>query len=132
MRIGDLARTAGVGVETVRFYQRRRLLRTPLRPDRGTRAYSPTDLARLRFIRRAQQLGFSLDEIVVLLELSERDCANVQVVARRKLAAVREKITDLTRLAGALQDVVSRCERRKPRDSCPIIQTLSNASDDRT
>jgi Hg(II)-responsive transcriptional regulator len=131
VRIGDLARGAGVGVETVRFYQRRGLLSTPPKPSRGTRSYSAGDVARIRFIRRAQQLGFSLDEIAALLKLSRTDCADVRALAQGKLALVHEKIADLTRLAAVLDEVIARCARRRPYDGCPIIDTLADASDKR-
>ncbi|MBM3358751.1 MAG: MerR family transcriptional regulator [Betaproteobacteria bacterium] len=127
MRIGDLAKLAGVGVETVRYYQRIKLLKTPAKPYRGIRNYSRDDLARLQFIRRAQQLGFSLEEIAALLRLSRADCANVQSLARRKLDLVQAKLDDLSRMSKVLEDVLVRCSRRKPHEGCPIIETLSKS-----
>ena len=81
MRIGELARRGGVGVETIRYYQRIRLLPLPERPYGASRSYAPGHLQRLRFIRRAQGLGFSLDEIASLLRLTRDDCRNVQALA---------------------------------------------------
>lgn len=129
MRIGELAQAAGIGVETVRYYQRERLVRVPPKPAGGARSYSDTDVTRLRFIRRAQQLGFSLTEIRALLRLSLTDCADAQVVARAKLSLVRDKLADLQRLATVLEGVLTQCERRGPYDGCPIIATLGDADD---
>jgi MerR family transcriptional regulator, mercuric resistance operon regulatory protein len=128
MRIGELAKTAGVGVETVRYYQRIKLLKIPAKPYRGIRNYSRDDLARLRFIRRAQHLGFSLNEITALLKLSRADCTNVQSLARKKLEIVRGKVDDLRRMSKVLEDVLARCASRQPHEGCPIIETLSKTA----
>lgn len=128
MRIGDLARAAGVGVETVRYYQRRQLVRVPLKPAGATRRYSETDLVRLQFIRRAQALGLSLSEIRALLRQSRADCDDAQAVARTKLAVVRDKLADLQRLAAALEAVLAQCAGRGPYDGCPIIATLAGSA----
>lgn len=129
MRISGLARASGVGVETVRYYQRLGLLGTPEKPQGGFRSYDESDLIRLRFIRRAQQLGFSLEEIASLLRLSAADCDDVQTLAVRKLGLVQDKIRDLTRMAGVLEEVLSQCRARKPHEGCPIIETLTGLSD---
>jgi MerR family mercuric resistance operon transcriptional regulator len=92
MRIGELAKSVGVGVETVRYYQRIGLLGVPQKPFGGMRSYSIKDLQKLRFIRRAQQLGFSLEDIQTLLELSSFECEQVQKLASDKLKAVHEKL----------------------------------------
>jgi len=131
MRIGELARTADVSVETVRYYQRLRLLATPRKPYSGFRTYTETDLAHLRFIKRAQQLGFSLEEIAGLIRLSSADCAGVQKLARHKQALVRAKIADLTRIAEVLDSVLRQCARRKPHEGCPIIESLSDPAKSR-
>lgn len=125
MRIGELARRAGVGVETVRYYHRIGLLPTPVRPSRGTRQYDADARRRLIFIRRAQGLGFSLEEIDGLLQLSRHDCANVQQIAWRKLDLVRDKIADLKRMEAVLTDALAACQARKPQAACPIIETLA-------
>jgi Hg(II)-responsive transcriptional regulator len=125
MRIGEFAKAAGVGVETVRYYQRIALLPTPGKPHGGTRSYTETDLARLHFVRRAQQLGFSLEEIASLLRLSAANCEDVQALASRKLELVRQKIADLTRMANVLEKTLKRCRSPRIHPGCPIIETLS-------
>ncbi len=125
MRIGQLAKSAGVGVETVRYYQRIGLMPTPAKPYGGTRRYEPGDLGRLRFIRRAQGLGFSLTEIRALLALSADNCRGVQHIAARKLALVQGKIADLRRMEQALNGTLARCKKRRPHKPCPIIETLA-------
>ena len=125
MRIGKLAKSAEVGVETIRYYQRIGLLRTPDKPYGHARTYTEADLARLRFIRRAQRLGFSLEEIANLLKLSAADCDNVQGLARRKLSLVREKIADLSRMAEVLEEALAHCTARKKYEGCPIIESLT-------
>jgi MerR family mercuric resistance operon transcriptional regulator len=127
MKIGDLARAAGIGVETVRYYQRRQLVRVPVKPAGATRTYAAADLARLRFIRRAQALGLSLSEIRALLRLSRTDCEDAQAVARTKLTLVRDKLADLQRLAETLESVLAQCARRDSSDGCPIIATLGGS-----
>jgi len=98
MRIGDLARTGDVNVETIRYYQRIGLLELPEKPYGGTRSYDEQDLQRLRFIRRAQQLGFSLEDIRELLELSSSDCERVEELAAQKLTEVKAKLRQLRRI----------------------------------
>ena len=124
MKISELAKGGGVGVETVRYYQRIGLLPIPKRTT-GTRAYGAGELRRLQFIRRAQTLGFTLEEIAGLLELSAADCKHVERVATARLDAVEERIAALQRVQGVLQDVVRRCRDRRPYDGCPIIETLA-------
>lgn len=128
MRIGQLARAAGVGVETVRYYQRQALLRTPEKPYGGTRSYDESDLGRLRFILRAKDLGFSLKDIGRLLALSQRDCDDVQAIAHEKLAMVRAKLESLRRMEQALVGTLEKCQSRSPHSGCPIIETLSDPS----
>ena len=124
MRIGQLAKSASVGVETVRYYQRLGLLTPPDKPHTGFRSYSKDDLARLKFVRRAQRLGFSLDDIAGLIELSNADCADVQVLARHKLDLVRQKLADLHRIADVLDGVLRQCTARGSHQGCPIIESL--------
>ncbi len=99
MKVSQLAAAAGVGVETVRYYQRIGLLPVPKRAA-SVRSYEPKDLARLHFIRRAQALGFALEEIASLLRLSASECRDVERIARERLAAVAEKIAALRAIAG--------------------------------
>lgn len=123
--IGTIARAAGVNVETIRFYQRKGLLRAPNRPAGGIRRYSKAEIERLRFIKSAQRLGFSLEEIAELLRLDDgTHCAEARELAERKLADVRAKLTHLARLEAALARLVQACRTRKRNVSCPLITSL--------
>jgi MerR family transcriptional regulator, mercuric resistance operon regulatory protein len=124
MRIGELARSVDVNVETIRYYQRIGLLEFPRKPYAGTRCYSSEDLKRLRFIRRAQQIGFSLEDIRELLELSSSDCERVEKLAAEKLNLVHAKLRQLHRIESILAKTVDQCARRKGNQPCPIIETL--------
>ncbi len=127
MRIGELARSVDVNVETIRYYQRIGLLELPERPYGGTRCYGTEDLKRLRFIRRAQQIGFSLEDIRALLELSSSDCRQVAKLAAEKLNLVHAKLKQLRRIESVLAKTVEQCARRKDNQACPIIETLSQS-----
>jgi MerR family mercuric resistance operon transcriptional regulator len=127
MRIGELARSVDVSVETIRYYQRIGLLELPQKPYGGIRSYSIQDLQRLRFIRRAQQLGFSLEDIQALLELSSSDCEQVQTLAAEKLNLVHEKLRQLRRIESVLAKTLEQCARRKVNQPCPIIETLTES-----
>jgi MerR family transcriptional regulator, mercuric resistance operon regulatory protein len=127
MRIGELAKTVDVNAETVRYYQRIGLLGLPRKPFGGTRSYSGQDLRRLRFIRRAQQIGFSLDDIRALLELSSSDCKQVGKLAAEKLNLVHAKLRQLRRIESVLAKTVEQCASRKAGQPCPIIETLSQS-----
>ena len=107
MRIGELAKTVDVNVETIRYYQRIGLLGLPQKPYGGTRSYSAQDLRRLRFIRRAQQIGFSLEDIRALLELSSSDCTQVGKLAAEKLNLVHAKLTQLRRIESVSQRLLN-------------------------
>lgn len=126
MRVGKLCKAADVGLQTVRYYQRIGLLRKPPRPFEGYRAYSRDDLVRLRFIRHAQQLGFSLEDVAVLLRLTRDDCDDARSVALHKLDIVRQKIASLGRIAAVLEAIAVRCKSRGKYRGCPIIETLTN------
>ena len=125
MTIGDLARAAGVNVETVRYYQRLGIFPEPPRARGSIRRYPDDALRRLHFIKRAQRLGFSLDEVKLLLELSDgKHCAETRELAERKLALVKEKLVDLSAMRGALTDLVSACRRGGRGCGCPLIDAL--------
>ena len=124
MRIGELAKSVDVNIETIRYYQRIGLLDLPEKPYGGTRSYRDEDLLRLRFIRRAQQLGFSLEDIRALLELSIADCDRVEKLAVEKLNLVRSKIRQLRRVESILSKTLQQCAGRKSNQPCPIIETL--------
>jgi len=122
--IGGLARAAGVGVETVRYYQRRGLLPEPPRPTGEIRRYGDQDLRRLRFIRRAQAAGFTLEQIGELLALDRTgDRARVRELATNRLAALDERIAELEQSRGALERLRSTCAAGS-KGPCPIIEAF--------
>lgn len=124
---GDLAEAAGVGVETVRYYERRGLLAEPPRGKGGRRQYGSADLRRLRFIRRAKELGFQLEEIRELLELRVQrasSCAAVAEAADSVIQRVTGSITDLERIRDALEGLLVACRDGRTTDDCPILEAL--------
>jgi MerR family mercuric resistance operon transcriptional regulator len=126
MTIGRVAEAAGVNVETIRFYQRLGLLAEPPRPPGGVRRYGGEFVSRLRFVKRAQQLGFSLAEIQRLLVLEDpQSCGKARTLAAEKLALVEARLADLARMRDVLKDLVARCDVRRGRVACPIIATLT-------
>jgi MerR family transcriptional regulator, mercuric resistance operon regulatory protein len=128
LTIGQLAREAGVNVETVRFYQRRGLLPEPDRPTGGIRRYASIDTERIRFIKAAQRLGFSLDDVEELLRLEDgTHCSQARQLAERKLAEIRSKIDDLRRIESALDGMVGRCRAARGKVSCPLIASVHRA-----
>lgn len=125
LTIGVLAEAAGVGVETIRFYQRRGLLREPPRPPGGIRRYRHADVARVRFIKRGQALGFRLDEIADLLRLADgTHCDAARAIASDKLIGVREKLAQLRRIERELAALVKACAASGSEVACPLIETL--------
>jgi len=127
LTIGELATRAGVNVQTVRYYERRGLIPKPARTRSGYRQYRPEAADRLRFIRRAQDLGFSLEEIAELLALRVRHasaCATVEGRAREKIAIVDRKIGELRRMKGTLERLAAACQAREPTSDCPILEAL--------
>lgn len=123
--IGALAEAAGVNLETIRFYQRRGLLPEPARPQGGFRRYGDPELARVRFIKSAQRLGFSLDEVAELLKLEDGShCGQARSQGERKLADVRARLADLQRIEQVLADLVARCGSQRGRVRCPLIASL--------
>lgn len=128
MKIGELARAAGVHVETIRYYQRMGLVPEPARARGAVRRYDQGAAERLRFIKRAQALGFSLEEVKLLLELAVgQHCAETRTLAQHKLHLVQTKISDLRRMQGALQKLVRACGSGGSGHGCPIIETLCDA-----
>ncbi len=131
MKIGRLSERTGVKVETIRYYERIGLLAAPPRTPGGYRDYDDAARRRLRFIRRARELGFTLDEVRTLLALADGEagpCAVVEAMTRRHLADVRTKIADLGRLEATLDDLARRCATESDL-RCPMIEALL---DDRT
>ncbi len=127
MTIGRLARHAGVGIDTVRFYERRGLLPEPARTPSGYRLYPRQTTARLRFIRRAKALGFTLDEIGSLLELQDvgGQKSMVKDLTRRKLSEIDSKIKDLSRIRKVLSELERECSGSGDVSGCPIIAALT-------
>lgn len=131
MRIGEVAERAGVNVQTLRFYERRGLLPSPARRPSGYRQYSPDTVALVRFIKRAQQLGFSLDDVSELLALRQNPSRNglaVRAVAKRRAADIADRIRRLSAMQKALDQLVSACECAGTSRSCPIIEALDDDS----
>ena len=127
LSIGQLAKKAEVNIQTVRYYERRGLLPDPPRRESGYRQYSLSDLARLRFIKHAKELGFSLREIMELLTLRvdpNTTCTNVKKRAEAKLVDVEDKILALQRIKEALTHLVGLCRGRGPTSECPILEAL--------
>ena len=125
LTIGRLARAADVGVETIRYYQERLLL--PVPESRGAyRQYPARLVQRIRFIKRAQELGFSLDEIAGLLHLEESaDRASIRDIAGDRLEQIERKLADLRRMQRVLRQLVTECEHTSADLPCPIIGTLA-------
>jgi MerR family mercuric resistance operon transcriptional regulator len=122
--IGGLASAAGVGVETVRYYQRRGLLTEPARPQGEVRRYADADLKRLRFIRSAQAAGFTLAEIKELLDLdASDDRARARELARARVAAIDEKIAELRDARDALAGLATACANKR-NGPCPILKAF--------
>ncbi len=130
LRIGTLARAAGVGIEAIRYYQRRKLLATPPKPYGGQRLYPAEDVDRLRFIKRAQALGFSLDEVAVLLQLNDgTGHVRARQLASQRLAEIEARIADLAAIKRVLATLIRECEHAHGRVPCPIIRTLQRPSE---
>ena len=126
LTIGRLAEEAGVNVETIRYYQRRRLMAEPDKPMSGHRRYASDAIQRVRFIKRAQVLGFTLDEVGSLLELDEaRACAETRELAAHKLQVIEEKLADLKAMRKALTALLRQCDAGATKGNCPIIHALA-------
>ena len=126
--IGKLAKAAGVNVETVRFYEREGLIARPLKRGTGWRQYDNDALRTIRFIKRAQALGFSLAEIRQLLALRTNRvdrCGDVRRSAEEKVADIDARIADLQAMRAALADLIERCHARGDHLSCPIVDSLA-------
>lgn len=128
--IGRLAERAGVGIDTVRFYERRGLLPEPQRTASGYRLYGEASIDRIRFVRRAKQLGFTLDEIDILLRLQDEggEKSRVKEITTGKLEEIDAKIADLTRMRNVLNELATECSGQGNVASCPIIEAIA-ASD---
>ena len=129
IRTGEVAARAGVNIQTLRYYERRGLFPTPRRTSAGYRQYADDAVARLRFIKHAQELGFSLNEIQDLLGLRVRHgaaCDAVERTTRQKIEVVQQRIRDLQRMKRTLERLAAACAARRPTDDCPILEVLED------
>jgi MerR family mercuric resistance operon transcriptional regulator len=127
LTIGQLAKNAGVNVETIRYYERRQLIPEPPRRESGYRQYTADFVVRIQFIKRAQELGFSLNEIAELLALridSETTCSEVRKHAEAKIANIEGKIQTLQSMKQALVELVQVCNENGTTGECPILEAL--------
>lgn len=129
MKIGQLATEAGVNIQTIRYYERMKMLAPTGRTGGGFREYETSALDTVRFVKRAQNLGFSLKEIASLMSLrtvSSSSCETVSARADSKIREIEEKLDDLRRLKRALEKLKASCSTRRQGAACPILQALSN------
>lgn len=132
LMIGALAKRGSVNPQTIRYYERRGLIPYSRRSVAGYRLHGVDAVKRLKFIRRAQQLGFSLSEIEELLSLRMRpgiSCAEVREKARSKVASVDAKIAELERIREALKKLAAACREKRPTSACPILEALDRDGD---
>jgi len=122
--ISKVAKALGINIETVRFYERKGQIEQPQKPDVGYRYYSEKTIDCIRFIKHAQQLGFTLAEIANLLTLNDHPCYQVHELAQHKLSSVQKKLSDLEQLEKALQNLVKQCQSNDDISHCPIIDSL--------
>ncbi len=130
MRIGQVAKAAGVGIDAVRFYEREGLIEEPPRQASGYRAYPGSVVSRLSFIRHAKELGFTLKEIRELLALRvdpKASCSAVEKRAQAKITDIEERIRSLQRMRRTLRKLVEACDGRKPTSECPILESLDRS-----
>ncbi len=125
LTIGYLARAANVNIETVRYYQRIGLIMEPVKPSSGYRIYPPETVARIKFVKSAQALGFSLQEIAELLDLGSGHCHDVRLRAEQKRTHIDQQIKDLTSLRSTLDNLIQSCQVDADKIHCPIIETLA-------
>ncbi len=119
--ISKVARMLEISVETIRYYERRGLIQQPAKPPQGYRQYNDDTISRIRFIKRAQALGFTLDEISTLLSLHDHPCRQVEKLAQSKLTSVQEKIQDLQSLERALTALLQQCNDNEDETRCPVL-----------
>jgi len=128
LTIGKLAKQANVTIETIRYYQRKGLLIEPEKPITGYRQYPVEIISRLRFIKRAQQSGFTLKEILELLSLDNEHCEDVQKIAEQKRQQIDQQLKDLTAIRNVLDNLVKGCRQEQVTQHCSLIDALSNSN----
>jgi MerR family transcriptional regulator, mercuric resistance operon regulatory protein len=122
-----VAAAAGVNVETIRYYQRRKILDEPAKPLGGYRRYPVEMVQRIRFIKRAQALGFTLEDVAGLMRLDDPTaCATTRELAARKLALIKRKLSELASMRDALARLVRQCDKSLKGGTCPIIQIIQS------
>lgn len=129
LTIGQVAKRSGVGIESIRFYERRGVLPKAQRSESGYRKYGEDAVRRLHFIRRAQELGFSLKEIAQLIALrvtANSNCGEVKKKATAKLTEIERKIQDLQRMRAVLKEVTEACVESRPIGDCPILNSFDH------
>jgi Hg(II)-responsive transcriptional regulator len=129
MRTGQVARQAGVNVETLRYYERRGLLQAPPREDSGYRAYGADAVRVVRFAKRAQELGYSLADVEALLELEgggPESCEAAQRLTEDRIAELDRRIADLQAMRRSLERLLATCDRPLPERTCPLIQSIAS------
>jgi MerR family mercuric resistance operon transcriptional regulator len=125
LTIGRVAAAAGINVETIRYYQRRGLLEEPNKPLGGYRNYPTEMVKRIRFIKRAQALGFTLEDVAGLLQLNNTDaCATIRELATQKVALIEQKLSQLEAMRDALTKLLRQCNKNLKSSTCPIIEIL--------
>lgn len=129
LTIGKLAKLANVTIETIKYYQRKGLINEPVKPATGYRQYPTEVIARIQFIKRAQQSGFTLKEIAELLSLDGEHCEDVQKIAEQKRQQIDEQLRDLTALRNVLDSLVKGCQQDQSTQHCSLIDALSNQKD---
>jgi MerR family mercuric resistance operon transcriptional regulator len=126
--IGQLAKETGTNIETIRYYERRGLIAEPPRRESGYREFSPEYVKRIRFIKRAQALGFTLKEISGLLALADKSpaCKDIRTFAEEKVKDIEARIHDLEKIKNVLHDLIKQCLSNKSPSGCPIIESISH------
>lgn len=131
MKIGEIARRSGIGIETIRYYERERLLQEPERRPSGYRQYEESVLARLEYIGRAKALGFTLAEIRELLELSyaaHAGCDHIRQRAAAKISDIESKIHSLQKMKRSLGEILERCKTKDSSEECPLVHNNEGKS----
>jgi len=131
LTIGKLAQKSNVTVETIRHYQRKKLLSEPEKPANGFRQYPIETIERIRFIKHAQQSGFSLKEISELLSLDDKHCSDVRKIAEQKLQKIDEQINCLTIIRSILDTLVQGCYSNSSEKRCSLIKSISDKSNEK-
>jgi MerR family transcriptional regulator, mercuric resistance operon regulatory protein len=125
LTIGRLAKAVGVNVETIRYYQRRGLIAEPAKPPGGHRRYSPRVIEQIHFIRRAQQLGFSLDEAKTFLGMADgSSCREARIIAEKKYELIEIQLARLEKMRAELEVLIEACRANRSRTHCPLIDAL--------